>query len=370
MKRILFSVFCGIVLIFAQGTNDVGKIALSVIIPNDVTELNSSAAKSRVETKIKQIVAEAGLGASGYDQSFMIYPNFAILQTDVVETGMQNLTKVTAELSLFIKQSENNILFASTSKRLVGTGKTKSDAVLDAIQKMPVRDAELIVFIEVGKEKIIQYYQQRCDDIIMKSDALVKRQEYEEAMMLLLSVPEEVSTCYQKVIPKTVAVYNAYQSKIFAEQMQSAKAKFAAKDYKGALDILSKMNPAADMLDDVNAMMTKIINQQCVEQLQIAKAKAGGSDRNGALLALESVNPTANCYHEAMSLLASISAKIAEVEKQEWDFKMQQYNDLKAIEQRNFKAEQEARIANRMLAAESIQAAKEVVVALINSKKR
>jgi hypothetical protein len=116
-------------------------------------------------------------------------------------------------------------------------------------------------------------------------------------------------------------------------------------------------------------MIIQIINQQCAEQLQIAKAKAA-NDHNGALKALESVNPSANCYPEAVKLLESISAKIAAAEKQAWDFKMQQYNDVKEKEQRQFEAEQETKMANRALASEGIQAAKEVVSGFLNRKKK
>jgi len=367
MKKQIFILFLSFALCFAQGTGDIGKIALSVVIPNNIAEFNA-AASARAETKLKQIVAGAGLAASGLDQSFVIYPNFVILEENLVETGMQNMHRVAAEKSLYIKQSETGVIFASVSRRVVGTGRTKQDAILSAIQNMPARDAELTAFIETGKQKIIQHYEQRCGDIILKADALVKRQQYEEAMVLLLSVPEEVTSCYQKVIPKTIATFNAYQSKVCAEQMQKAKTMFAAKNYLGALDVLAKINPDASCFSDANAMITQIINQQCAEQLQIAKARAGGNDHNGALQALESVNPTASCYPEAMQLLASISARIAAAEKQAWEFKMQQYNDKKAAEQRDFEALQETRMANRALASEGIQAAKEVVSGFLNRK--
>lgn len=375
MKNGLFFLFLCFAFCFAQNSNDIGKIALSVVVDKDA-EINDSQ-RAKIEAKITQIVAGAGLAASGYDQSFLIFPKLSIHQVDVVETGMQNLTKVTAELTLSIKQALNNVVFASVSKQIVGTGKTKAEAIGNAIGKMPSKDGELTAFIESGKQKIIQYYEQKCDDIILKSDALVKQQEYEEAMFLLLSVPEEVSSCYQKVIPKTIAAFDAYQSKICEEHMQKAKTMFAAKNYLGALDVLAKINPVASCFVDANSFIVVIINQQCAEQLQIAKARAGGNDYSGALQALESVNPRADCYGEAKTLLSSISSKIAAAEKQAWDFKMQQYNDAKAKEQRDFEAmqeakkqEQESKMANKQLASEGIAAAKEVVSGFLNRNKK
>jgi hypothetical protein len=88
-------------------------------MPENVDEL------SKLESKIIQITTKAGLSASGYDQIFVIYPKFAIYETNVVEGGMQNITVVTADLSLFIKQVSNNLLFSSVSKSLRGSGRTK-----------------------------------------------------------------------------------------------------------------------------------------------------------------------------------------------------------------------------------------------------
>jgi hypothetical protein len=312
-KTLIFPLICA-AFCFAQEVSDIGKIALSVVIPDIIEELDASQ-KSKLEAKITQITVASGLAATGYDQSFVIYPRFTIYQTDVVETGMQNLTKVTAELSLYIKQTMTNTLFASTSRQLVGTGKTKSAAITDAIGKLPTKDTELTAFIETGRKKIVQYYESKCGDIIAKADGLVKRQEYSGAIFELLAVPEECSSCYAKVSAKAVEAFYAYQDKI------------------------------------------------CKEQMQIAKTKVAGKDFYGALRALENINTSAKCYGEATSLLASITEKIDAEEKQEWDLQMQLYNDAKALEQRNFEAAQKQRDASNQLAAQAIQAAKQVGIA-------
>jgi len=111
MKKlfITFAIFSTITAL-AQTTSDVGKIALSVIMPENIDGLDASQL-SKLETKITQIVSASGLAASGYNNNFVIYPKFAIYETNVVEGGMQNITVTTCELSLFIKQVDNNVLF-------------------------------------------------------------------------------------------------------------------------------------------------------------------------------------------------------------------------------------------------------------------
>jgi hypothetical protein len=366
MKKVLFVLFLSFVLCFAQETGDIGKIALSIIIPDNIQELNATQ-KQRLEAKITQITAAAGLAASGYDQSFVIYPKFAVNSADVVETGMQDLHKITAEISFYIKQAATNMVFASTSKQVVGTGKTRSDALSNAISKLPNKDAELTKFIEEGKGKIISYYESKCGDIISKANALVKRQEYEEAIYELLAVPEECSSCYAKVSVKAVEAFNAYQDKMCDEQMQNAKTKFAAKDYNAALDILAEINPGASCFSKSQDMIMLIINQKCDEQMQIARARAGGNDFFGALQALESVNPIANCFREAQTLLTLISAKVEEAQKRDWDLKMQIYADAKAREERDFQERAEARKSNDEI--RKIDAAKTKEIAVKHASK-
>ena len=169
MKKIYFVIILtGLVFSsFAQSTNDLGKIALSVIMPENVDGLDVSQL-SKLETKISQIVTVSGLAASGYNNNFIIYPKFAIYESNIVEGGMQNITVVTAELSLFIKQVDNNLLFSTICKQIKGSGSNKELAITNAISKIPTNDPEFKTFIETGKSKIIQYYEIKCIDIIYR----------------------------------------------------------------------------------------------------------------------------------------------------------------------------------------------------------
>ncbi len=224
MKKIYFVIILtGLVFSsFAQSTNDLGKIALSVIMPENVDGLDVSQL-SKLETKISQIVTVSGLAASGYNNNFIIYPKFAIYESNIVEGGMQNITVVTAELSLFIKQVDNNLLFSTICKQIKGSGSNKELAITNAISKIPTNDPEFKTFIETGKTKIIQYYETKCVDIIKKSDSYVKMQQYEQALGLLMTVPEEVSSCYNQIQDKAIEAYKAYQTQKCAELIQKTK---------------------------------------------------------------------------------------------------------------------------------------------------
>ena len=141
MKKLLFLFFCCSLgyATLGQSSSEIGKIALSVVMPENVDALDASQL-SKLEAKITQIVTNSGMAATGYNNNFVIYPKFSIYETNVAEGGMQNITVVTAELSLFIKQVENNLLFSSVTKSLKGSGANKSNAITNAISKIVTND--------------------------------------------------------------------------------------------------------------------------------------------------------------------------------------------------------------------------------------
>lgn len=290
MKNIYFIIF---VLVFslisrAQSSDEIGKISLSVVIPEYIENLNDSQI-SKLDTKISQIVTAAGLSDSGYNNNFILYPKFAVNETSVVEGGMQNITVVNAELSLFIKQVDTNILFSTISKTIKGSGSSKELAIANVISKIVTNDIEYKTFIDKSKSKIIQYYETKCSDFIKKSDALVKTQQFEEALGLLMSVPDAVS-CHNQIQVKAIEAYKGIQKKNCAKQIQLARNTLATNDYSGTLNILSEIDPASP------------------------------------------------CFKESQALAKSAETKVNAEEKKQWDFEMKQYNDTISLEKQRVNA--------------------------------
>lgn len=266
----------------AQSISEIGKISLSVIMPENIDELDVIQL-SKLETKIIQIVTNSGIGASGYNNSFVIYPKFAIYENNVVEGGMQNITVVKSELSLFIKQVENNVLFASISKTINGSGSNQLNAITNALSKINTNDNDFKTFVELGKDKIIKYYETKCSDIILKSESLVKKQDFEQALGLLMSVPEEVS-CYNKVQEKSIEVYKAYQ------------------------------------------------NQRCKILIHKVNISVANNNYSEALVTLSQIDPSSNCFKDVQSIIRKIEGKIDVEQKRQLDFQMKVYNDHVALE--------------------------------------
>lgn len=290
MKNIYFIIIVSLFSFIskAQTSKDIGKISLSVVVPEYMEDLSDSQL-SKLDTKISQIVTASGLSDSGYNNNFVIYPKFAINETNVVEGGMQNITVVSIELSLFVKQVDSNILFSTISKAIKGSGSSKELAITNAITKIAVNDPGYKKFIDESKTKIFKYYETKCSDLIKKSDAYVKTQQFEEALGLLMSIPDAVS-CYSQVQVKAIEAYKGFQKKNCAKQIQLARNTIAANNYVDALNILSDIDPSSP------------------------------------------------CFKESQTIAKTVETKVNAEEKKQWDFQMKQYNDEVSLEKQRVNA--------------------------------
>lgn len=266
MKKIIFT-FITLTSLFsnAQELSSIGKIALSVVIPENVEGMDYSN-NSKLEVKITQIVSKSGLAANGYSTNFIIYPKLAIYDTKVIESGMQDILVINCDLTLIIKQIDNNLVYSTISIPIKGNGKDKQIALSNAISKINPNSKDFVTFIETGKQKIIDYYNLKCQDIINKSESLVKMQDYKGAIGLLMTIPEEVS-CYNNIQQKTIEAYKAYQNQKCSTQLQEAKTILAKNYYNDALDLLSQIDPSTKCYKEAESLIKK------AEEKVDAKAK-------------------------------------------------------------------------------------------------
>jgi len=345
MKKIFLIIFIllNAAVSFSQTSSTVGKIALSIVMPDNVEGL-SSGNLSKLETKITQILTSTGLAATGYNNNFVIYPKFAIYETSIVESGLQDITISSCELSLFIKQVDNNVIFATISKPLKGNGKDKQISITNAISKINTRDAEFQTFIDNGKNKILAYYQEKCNDIISKSESLVKMDEYEQAIGLLMTVPEEVS-CYSKIQEKSIEAYNSYKEKQCTKQVALATTEFEKDNINEGIEIIGKIDPSTKCYENAKLLIKKNQEKLCKQYLLKSKTAIASKDFNSASNYLMQINPETSCFNEAQALIKEIESKITEAEKRDWEFKQKQNKDNVELEKQRINAIKEIAVS-------------------------
>jgi len=244
-------------------TNDVGRIALTSVISDQIEGLTPSA-KSNLQNKLNQIVIKGGMGGSSVNNRFIITANVVVLTKDITATAPP-MQAYTLDVSLYIGDGIEGTLFSSTSVTLKGVGKTEIKAYMAALKNLKTSDSRYQNFIEQGKNKIIEYYNSKCDFMLKEAEMLANRNEFDAAISKLVSVPEVCKECYDKAM---TAVQPLYQKKIDRDceiNLQKAQGVWnAGQDMNSAEKagaILSIIEPDAACFNEVNALTKKIADK-------------------------------------------------------------------------------------------------------------
>jgi len=284
-KLILINTFLlTCILSFAQNnevkSNDFDRIALNVFVPNNTTL--TAEARSLVESKLRQIASNYGVGGTNESNPrFVLTSTFNILMKEQVSEGQ--LTVVQAEVVYYVADALENKIFSTTSKTFKGSGSTEAKAYVDVFKKMQVKDPEIGAFIEDGKKKIMQTYNDQCDFILKDAAALDKQGLFDEAISKLMMVPEVCKECYFKCSDKIESVYQHKVDKECLVKMREAKAKWASSQNKEGAEAVAEI--------------------------------------------VSSISPFSVCEPDVSIILKSITSKLKSDEQKEYNLKIQKYND-------------------------------------------
>ncbi len=272
----------------SQGkTDDLGRVAIAAIVP-DAAGLPANSQRM-LQNKMMQIASQNGLGATEERAQFAMVPVISIITQDVTPTAPPQIA-MTLEVSLYIVDAVSQNIFSQTSMELRGVGNTEDRAYSQALRNLNPRQGQFRGFVEKGKEKIIEYYNSQCDVIISGSQALAAQQQYEEALFLLMSVPDVSRECFNTCMTLTADLYQQYADQKCTEYLSEGQAAWAAKD-----------------LDKTAASLAKI-------------------------------TPDMQCYEKAERLVTTITSAVEGEGGNSWEFKMKQYDDQIDLEKMRIEA--------------------------------
>lgn len=264
---------------FSQAkAEDMGRIVLAAYVPQQVDKM-SDAARTMLTNKLSQIVTANGMGGSAVNERFIITANIVTLTKDLTATAPP-MTALGLEVTFYIGDGIEGTKFASKSVQVKGVGTNETKAYIEAIKQIKTNDPSYAAFIEEGKQKIIKYYESKCDFIIKDAKSLATQNKLEEAIYKLSSVPDVCKTCYDKCL---AAIAPIYKQKIDR---------------------------------DCKLKLAEATNTWNASQGYDAAASAG------AILA--EIEPQAACYGEAKALSAKIQKRVLEVDKREWNYVMKE----------------------------------------------
>lgn len=271
MKKIIYIVMF-LVSTGMVAQNDNG-ITLGAYIPAQAEGIPAYA-QSMLKNKLGRIITENGISDDVYNSRFIITPNITVLSKNITGTA-PTMVALTLDLTLYIGDGVAGNLFSSQSLLLKGVGTNETKAYMSALKMIKPKNSEVQSFISKGKQKIIDYYNANCGLMIKKAQALESQNEFEQALIVMTSVPE-ASTCFST--------------------------------------IKSKIKP----------LYIKTINRDCTIKLSEASAIwAANQDINAANDAaglLATIEPSAACFGQVKTLYSKIAARVKELGDRDWNY--------------------------------------------------
>ena len=260
-------------------TDDIGRIAITSYIPDQVEGISEITAQS-LENKLDQIVTNGGLGAT--DSRFIITPSISVLNKEITATT-PSMYVLSLNVTFYIGDGIEGTKFSSYSITTKGVGNTETKAYLAAFKNIKVNDPGFNTFIEKGKTKIIEYYNSKCDFLIKQAQTIASQDKYEEAIFNLVQIPDVCKDCYTKAMDAVAPIYKAKIDKQCKILLTKAKSTWAS----------GQNLDAAAQIGDL----------------------------------LSQIDPNASCYPESQKLVLEVGKRVLELDKREWNFKLKEQQD-------------------------------------------
>ncbi len=256
-----------------------GSITINAIVTDDA--IPTEAARN-LETKLKRALTANGVADNGYAERFVLTAKVDVTSKDIAPTTPARISQK-MDVTFMVGDVIENKLYETCTISLSGIGVNETKAYLSAFSKVSPKQKDLLAMIERAKEKIKDFYSNNCGTIIRKAQTLCGMQKYDEAIFILVSVPNVCNDCYQRCQAETERVY----------------------------------------IEKINSEGLEWFS--LAENVWMEQPDAIGATKVADLIS--QINPKSSIYNKVEALRKDISAKLAADEKKEWDFRMKKYDD-------------------------------------------
>lgn len=282
MKKIILLavLFCTIKVQAQDRLDDIGRITIHAYIPES-EELPYEAHKL-LTTKLSQIITANGIADNEDCVRFVLTAKVNIISKDIVPGPPQRISQK-IDVTLLLGDIEDNKAYSQATISIMGVGLNDEKSFISAIKSINPKSPIITAFLQEGKERIIGYYQTHGKDLLAEAKRQASMQNYEDALMLLASIPDVCTDCFEEA--------SKIAEPIFVNMIEAR-----GKEYLQQAQTVWAQNPTRDGA----AEATRLLSQ---------------------------INFAASCMPQANDLITKITAKMNEIDRREWEHEMKVYQD-------------------------------------------
>ena len=282
MKKILvlLVLFCTLTVKAQNRLDDTGRITIHAYVPES-EELPYEAHKL-LETKLSQIISANGIADNENFVRFVLTAKINVISKDIVAGPPQRISQK-LDVTLMLGDIEEDKVYSQLTISAIGVGQSYEKSFISAFKSINPKNTAITAFLQEGKEKVIGYYQTHCDDLIAEAKKQASLQNYEDALILLTSIPDVCTDCFDEAARIAEPIYVDMIEARGAEFLNQAQAVWAK-------------NPTRDGAREATRLLSQI-------------------------------NFAASCMPKATALMREITTKMNEIDRREWEHEMQVYQD-------------------------------------------
>lgn len=271
---------CAICIQAQERLDDISRVTIHAYIPENENLPYES--RKLLETKLSQLISANGIADNENAVRFVLTAKVNVISKDILAGPPQQISQK-LDITLILGDIEEDKRYLQLTIPAVGIGQSIEKSYISAFKDINPRNTSITAFFQEGKRKILAYYQTHCEDLIAEARKQASMQHYEDALILLGSIPDVCSECFDEA------------------------SRVAAPIYK----------------DMIEARGTEFLSQA-------RAAWAKNPTREGAREAvqiLSQINFAASCQPQAVSMMREITTKMNEIDRREWEHEMQMYQD-------------------------------------------
>lgn len=282
MKKIclILVLLCTISVQAQDGLDDVGRITIHAYVPE--SEGLPYEAHKLLTTKLSQIITTNGIADNENLVRFVLAAKINVISKDIV-TGPPQRISQKLDITLMLGDIEEDKVYSQVTISAIGVGQSYEKSFISAFKNINPKNTTITTFIREGKEKVLGYYQTHCEDLISEAKKQASLQNYEDALMLLASIPDVCTDCFEEAARIAAPIYTDMIEARGAEFLNQARSVWAK-------------NPTREGAREATHLLSQI-------------------------------NFAASCQPQAASLMREITAKMNEIDRREWEHQMQVYQD-------------------------------------------
>lgn len=298
MKKIILLLASLLPLVAFSQSADVDRLSIGSIIP-DYNNIPAEALQN-LESKLQGVVTSQGVGDNRSAERFLMTAKIDVTNKDIAQTAPPRVS-IKLDITLIVGDVVEDKIYGTHTLSVAGIGANETKAYIQAFQRIKPNNPALQKFVADTKQKILDYYNGNCGFIVSDAERKSKMGQYDEALTQLVTVPSVCADCYSTCQAKSLEIY---------EQRKQAEA--AKLDKEGH-----------ELIRQARSVWSVKHDYECAQK---------------ALDLLAKVDPDAACVVEADDFVIEINNYLRKVEvqqaasaaaraKQQWEFKMRQYED-------------------------------------------